>query len=120
MRPTTTTALALAGTALALPAAAQADIDPPTPTETTLAASLNGAMTVGDQMEAARGRLRQQTGAMFAPELQALSAADRRTALAPVDALLQFESAEHLRVRLGFAVQQTNAILTKAVAALLA
>ncbi len=60
MRPTTTTALALAGTALALPAAAQADIDPPTPTETTLAASLNGAMTVGDQMEAARNLTLQQ------------------------------------------------------------
>ncbi len=60
MRPTTTTALALAGTALALPAAAQADIEPPTPTETTLAAPLAGALTVGDQMEAARTLTLQQ------------------------------------------------------------
>ena len=45
----------------------------------------------------ARAALRQQTEAMFAPELRAMSAADRRTTLAPVDALLQFESAEHLR-----------------------
>jgi AcrR family transcriptional regulator len=72
-----------------------------------------------DQMEAARGRLREQTETMFAPELGAMSAADRRTTLAPVDALLQFESAEHLRVRLGFTVQQTNAILTTAVRKLL-
>jgi AcrR family transcriptional regulator len=72
-----------------------------------------------DQMEAARGRLREQTEAMFAPELRSMSAADRRATLAPVDALLQFESAEHLRVRLGFSVAQTNAILCRAVAALL-
>ncbi len=72
-----------------------------------------------EQMEAARGRLRDQTEMMFAPELRTVSAADRRAKLAPVDALLQFESAEYLRVRLGFTVQQTNAILCQAVRALL-
>lgn len=72
-----------------------------------------------DQMEAARGRLREQTEAMFAPELASLSPTERATMLAPIDALLQFESAEHLRVRLGFSVPQTNEILTNALQALL-
>jgi AcrR family transcriptional regulator len=72
-----------------------------------------------EQMELVRGRLREQTEAMFAPELDGMSAADRRVALAPIDALLQFESAEHLRVRLGFTVAQTNATLCRALTALL-
>jgi AcrR family transcriptional regulator len=72
-----------------------------------------------NQMEAARGRLREQTEAMFAPELRAMSAADRRRTLAPIDALLQFESAEHLRVRLGFTVTQTNDVLNRALLSLL-
>jgi AcrR family transcriptional regulator len=72
-----------------------------------------------EQMERARGRLREQTEAMFAPELRAMSPAERKATLAPVDALLQFESAEHLRVRLGFSVAQTNGILCRAVGALL-
>jgi AcrR family transcriptional regulator len=72
-----------------------------------------------DQMETARARLREQTEAMFAPELDRLTASERRTTLAPVDALLQFESAEHLRVRLGFTVQQTNAVITNALSSLL-
>jgi AcrR family transcriptional regulator len=72
-----------------------------------------------DQMEGARRRLREQADAMFAPELEGLSAAERRAKLAPVDALLQFESAEHLRVRLGFTVAQTNQILRRSLRALL-
>jgi AcrR family transcriptional regulator len=73
-----------------------------------------------DQMETARARLRDQTEAMFAPELRDLTPAERRTKLAPVDALLQFESAEHLRIRLGFSVAQTNHVITRALQALLA
>jgi AcrR family transcriptional regulator len=73
-----------------------------------------------DQMELVRGRLREQTEAMFAPELGTLSPSERRATLAPIDTLLQFESAEHLRVRLGLTVAQTNDILRQALRALLA
>ena len=72
-----------------------------------------------DQMELVRGRLREQTEAMFAPELGTLSPSERRATLAPIDTLLQFESAEHLRVRLGLTVAQTNDILRQALRALL-
>jgi AcrR family transcriptional regulator len=72
-----------------------------------------------EQMERARTRLRDQTEAMFGPELEAMTEADRRTALAAVDTLLQFESAEHLRVRLGLSVGETNDILRRSVKALL-
>jgi AcrR family transcriptional regulator len=72
-----------------------------------------------EQMELVRGRLRDQTEAMFAPELAAMSPAARQATLAPIDALLQFESAEHLRVRLGLTVAQTNETLRKALGALL-
>ncbi len=70
-------------------------------------------------MERARARLRDQTEAMFAPELDAMTAADRQTSLAGVDTMLQFESAEHLRVRLGFDQAQANDILRRSVKALL-
>jgi AcrR family transcriptional regulator len=72
-----------------------------------------------EQMELVRGRLRRQTEEMFAPELAGLSPSTRRVTLAPVDALLQFESAEHLRVRLGFTVTQTNDVLNRALQSLL-
>ena len=67
-----------------------------------------------------RTRSAQQTEAMFAPEL---AAHDRGPNAGPigaaVDTLLQFESAEHLRVRLGCSPAQTSDILRRSLTALL-
>ncbi len=63
--------------------------------------------------------LRRQTEAMFAPELDAMRTPERRSAAAALDALLQFESAEHLRVRLGLTPAQTADALRRALTALL-
>lgn len=75
---------------------------------------------LAEQMERVRAVLRSQTAAMFARELAAMSTAQRRAALSAVDTLLQFESADHLRVRLGNSPAQTNDILRRALTALLA
>lgn len=72
-----------------------------------------------EQMERVRATLRGQTEAMFAPELTTMTAAERRAALGAIDTLLQFESAEHLRVRLGYSLAQTNDILSRTLTALL-
>ncbi len=75
--------------------------------------------TCADEMARAREALRVQTEAMFEPELAAMSAAERRAAAAALDTLLQFESAEHLRVRLGFTPAQTADVLRRTLTALL-
>ena len=72
-----------------------------------------------DEMARAREALRVQAEAMFEPELAAMSAAERRAAAAALDTLLQFESAEHLRVRLGFTPAQTADVLRRTLTALL-
>lgn len=74
---------------------------------------------IREQMERVRETLRDQTEAMFAPELASMSAAERRGALAAVDTLMQFESAEHLRIRLGCSAAQANDILRRALTRLL-
>jgi AcrR family transcriptional regulator len=74
---------------------------------------------LSEQMERVRATLRTQTAAMFARELAAMSTAQRRAALSAVDTLLQFESAEHLRVRLGNSPAQANDILRRALTTLL-
>jgi AcrR family transcriptional regulator len=51
---------------------------------------------IAAQLARARRRLREQFEAMFAPELRAMPAAERRSVVAAADALLQFESVEHL------------------------
>ena len=56
---------------------------------------------IRSQLEQARTRLRVQMEAMFEPELAAMPAAERRSALAAADALFQFEGVEHLCVHLG-------------------
>jgi AcrR family transcriptional regulator len=71
------------------------------------------------QLERVGERLRQQTEAMFAPELTALPPAERRAVNATVDTLLQFDSAEHLRVRLAYSPAQTGDILRRSLTALL-
>jgi AcrR family transcriptional regulator len=72
-----------------------------------------------EQMERLRTTLRRQTEAMFAPELSSMPAAQRRAISTAADALLQFESAEHLRVRLGCSTAQTADTLRRALTALL-
>ena len=48
-----------------------------------------------------------------------MTAARRRAAVAAVDTLLQFESAEHLRVRLGLSTAQAADVLRRSLTALL-
>ena len=72
-----------------------------------------------DQMERVRATLRSQTEAMFAPELAAMTASPRRATSAAADILMQFESVEHLRVRLGYSAAQTVDILRRSLTTLL-
>jgi hypothetical protein len=72
-----------------------------------------------EQMERARATLREQTEVMFAPELAAMPATQQRAVSAVADTLLQFESAEHLRVRLGLSPAQTADTLRRTLATLL-
>jgi TetR/AcrR family transcriptional regulator of autoinduction and epiphytic fitness len=72
-----------------------------------------------ERMEWARATLREQTEAMFEPELAAMPATQRRAVSAAVDTLLQFESAEHLRVRLGLSPAQTADTLRRTLTTLL-
>jgi AcrR family transcriptional regulator len=88
---------------------------------TARAAILRAPMNpiLNEQMENVRSAQRRQTEAMFAPELAAMTTAERRAALSAVDTLLQFESAEHLRIRLGCSPAQTSDILRRSLTALL-
>jgi len=72
-----------------------------------------------DQMERVRATLRSQTEAMFAPELAAMPTARRRAMSATTDILLQFESVEHLRIRLGCSPAQTVDTLRRSLTTLL-
>ena len=75
---------------------------------------------LGERIQWARNRLQLQTEAMFAPELEAMSADDRRDIGAALDLLGQFESAEHLRVQRGFSADEACAIIGGAMRQLLA
>jgi hypothetical protein len=72
-----------------------------------------------EQITSVRERLRQQTLAMFAPELSPLAPAQRRAIGAAADALTQFEGAEHLRVHLGYSSAQAADIIRRSLTALL-
>jgi AcrR family transcriptional regulator len=72
-----------------------------------------------ERLERVRETLREQTETMFAPELSAMSGTQRRAVSAAADTLLQFESAEHLRVRLGYTTAQTTDILRRTLTTLL-
>jgi AcrR family transcriptional regulator len=89
----------------------------PTVRATLLRAPMNHYLR--EQLERARETLREQTEAMFAPELAAMPVAQRRAVSAVADTLLQFESAEHLRVRLGLSPAQTADALRRALTTLL-
>lgn len=52
---------------------------------------------LAERLDTVRAMLGEQVQQMFAPELAALSAADRRGTAAVVDQVLTFESIEHLR-----------------------
>ncbi len=93
------------------------DAAAPTARATLLRAPMNRYLR--EQMEQARETLREQTEAMFAPELAAMPAAQRRAVSAAADTLLQFESAEHLRVRLSLSPAQTADVLRRTLTALL-
>jgi AcrR family transcriptional regulator len=68
----------------------------------------------------ARRQLREQTEAMFAPELAAMDNGRRRAVGATIDTLSQFESAEHLRVTRGYSLPQTSDIVRRSLLTLLA
>jgi AcrR family transcriptional regulator len=89
----------------------------PTARATLLRAPMNRYLR--EQMARARETLRRQTEAMFAPELTAMPAPQRRAISAAADTLLQFESAEHLRVRLGLSPAQTADALRRTLTTLL-
>lgn len=78
-----------------------------------------GNQLLRDQMDRVRERLQRQTEAMFASELTTMAPSQRRAIAATVDIMLQFESAEHLRVRLGYSAAQTTDILRRTLTALL-
>jgi AcrR family transcriptional regulator len=75
---------------------------------------------IAQQIERRRRELLDQTRVQFAPELTALGPDRAPLALACVDALCQFESLEHLRVRLRWSKSRTRAALVQGITALLA
>ena len=75
---------------------------------------------LAEQLERTRVALAEQTEAMFAPELAALAAADRRDVAPALDLLLGFESIDQLRRAQGLDEAQTRRVLTTALTRLLA
>ena len=72
-----------------------------------------------EQITRVRDELRDQTAAMFEPELAAMPAAQRRAMLAAADTLTQFEGAESLRMRFGSSTPRAADILRRSLTALL-
>jgi AcrR family transcriptional regulator len=75
---------------------------------------------IREQVAATRVALREQVALQFAPELDALDATPRRTTLAAIDALSQFDSLEYLRHAQGLSRGAVRAILVGALERLLA
>ncbi len=75
---------------------------------------------VRDGLETTRERLREQFERQFAPELDALGKRERRDALAACDTLTQWDGLDFLRRHRGFSVAETEQILRRSLAALLA
>lgn len=74
---------------------------------------------VRERLEHDRDQLRDQADAQFAPELDAFDPRRRRSALAAVDTLCQFESLDLYRVHRGFSQAETAALLGDVLHALL-
>lgn len=90
----------------------------PTARAGTLRAATN--RTIADQLDVARERAREQLEAMFAPELRALPAAERRIAVAAADTMFQFAAVEHLHEHLGLSRSQVGEILRRSLRSVLA
>lgn len=73
---------------------------------------------LADRIAWSRELLRGQAEAMFRPELVKLPAGERRAIAAAVDSLLQFESAEYLRISRGYSTALTSDILRRSLTAL--
>jgi hypothetical protein len=65
---------------------------------------------IRDQYDRTRATLRAQVERQFAPELGAMPAGRRRAVLDGVDALVQLEALDHLRVHLGHSLARTRDI----------
>ena len=74
---------------------------------------------IRERLEETRLVLRQQVEEMFAPELDALRADARTEVVAAVDVMIGLESLEHLRRYRRMSAAETEAVLVRAVAALL-
>ncbi len=74
---------------------------------------------LAEQLERTRVLLEEQVEAMFAPELTALSAAERRAVTPGVDLLLGFESFDQLRRIRGLSPAETRRVLHTALGRLL-
>ena len=75
---------------------------------------------LAEQLERTRVALAEQAEAMFAPELTALAATERRDVAPAVDLLLGFESIDQLRRAQGLDEAQTRRVLRTALTRLLA
>lgn len=75
---------------------------------------------IADQLERTRALLLAQVEAMFAPELGALPAAERRDLAAAIDVLLGFEAFEQLRRARGLSQAETRRVVDSALTRLLA
>ena len=75
---------------------------------------------LAEQLERTRVLLEEQVEAMFAPELTALSAADRRAVSPGVDLVLGFESIDQLRRIRGLSAAETRRVLRTVLGRLLA
>lgn len=74
---------------------------------------------IRERLELTRRGLRDQIEKHFAPELTALDPMRGQARLAAVDALCEMESLDHYRIHRGFSVEETRALLTDALHALL-
>ena len=72
------------------------------------------------QLEVTRAALHDQVERHFAPELGPLDAVTRRSRVAAVDTLTQFESLDHCRLHLDLTPSDTRSMLTDTLATLLA
>ncbi len=81
----------------------------PTARAANVLATTNGS--VQEKLDWARTQMRQQIELHFAPELEATPIERRQSKVAAIDALFQFESLDHYRLRRGFSMPQTHDML---------
>ena len=74
---------------------------------------------VREQLEYTRELLSKQVDAMFAPELHALSGAERREVAAGIDLALGFDAFEHLHRNRALSGPETQRVIRRAISALL-